>query len=336
MAGLGRRVRRFAVPGAGLSGRSVAQTVRVDLVGVALSVAAVALLTRSTGTRAVVAAGVLAGLAMLCKQTFIAALIAGTLWQWRDWPKGGCVLRLGAAHLRDPVPVARSDDQWRVSSEHGGGEREPVPSIHRRWTPADVPGNAVAAAAPGAGLPGSPAAMADQRFTAARPVLGSVESAAGAGDRQGRRERQLLDRVRGCDRDPGRARCGVGAELVQERRRSRGRSRADPGAGNDGEWSRRSEGDGPDNSFGHRNGARILDECRIRRAGRSGATRAGRCSPSQWTSSCWPVGRCCSSRSSTTCCWMLVAGNPTPWSPVSATARSVWWSSATRSRWAPG
>lgn len=75
---------------------------RVDLVGVALSVAAVALLTRSTATRAVVAAGVLAGLAMLCKQTFIAAVLAGTLWQWRDWPKAGAFF--GSALLTVAIP----------------------------------------------------------------------------------------------------------------------------------------------------------------------------------------------------------------------------------------
>jgi len=58
---------------------------RVDLVGVALSVAAIAVLARSSAPRAVVAASVLAGLAMLCKQTLIAAALAGTVWQWREW-----------------------------------------------------------------------------------------------------------------------------------------------------------------------------------------------------------------------------------------------------------
>jgi hypothetical protein len=69
---------------------------RVDLVGVALSVAAVAVLARSVSTRALLAAGVLAGLAVLCKQTFVAALLAGTLWQWRDWRRAGafCVTAL--------------------------------------------------------------------------------------------------------------------------------------------------------------------------------------------------------------------------------------------------
>jgi hypothetical protein len=77
---------------------------RVDLVGVALSVAAVALLTRSTGTRAILAAGVLAGLAVLCKQTFIAAWIAGTLWQWRDWRRAGAFF--GSALLTFAIPCA--------------------------------------------------------------------------------------------------------------------------------------------------------------------------------------------------------------------------------------
>jgi len=75
---------------------------RVDLVALALSVAAVALLARRTGTRAVVAAGVLAGLALLCKQTFVAALIAGTLWHWRDWPMLGAFL--GSALLTFALP----------------------------------------------------------------------------------------------------------------------------------------------------------------------------------------------------------------------------------------
>jgi hypothetical protein len=54
---------------------------RVDMLGVALSVAAVTVLSWSSSTRASVAAGVLAGLALLCKQTFVAALIAGAVWR---------------------------------------------------------------------------------------------------------------------------------------------------------------------------------------------------------------------------------------------------------------
>jgi hypothetical protein len=84
---------------------------RVDMLGVALSVAAIALLSwhsagptllsgRSGGPTllswhsagpTLVAAGVLAGLALLTKQTFLAALVAGTLWQIRDRPTSALV-----------------------------------------------------------------------------------------------------------------------------------------------------------------------------------------------------------------------------------------------------
>jgi hypothetical protein len=84
---------------------------RVDMLGVALSVAAIALLSwhsagptllsgRSGGPTllswhsagpVLVAAGVLAGLALLTKQTFLAALVAGTLWQIRDRPTSALV-----------------------------------------------------------------------------------------------------------------------------------------------------------------------------------------------------------------------------------------------------
>lgn len=56
---------------------------RVDMLGVALSLSAVVVLSWSSGTRALVVAGVLGGLAVLCKQTLVAALIAGVLWQPR-------------------------------------------------------------------------------------------------------------------------------------------------------------------------------------------------------------------------------------------------------------
>jgi len=72
---------------------------RVDLLGVALSIAAVAALSWSSATRAVIIAGVLAGLALLCKQTFVAALVAGALWRW---PKPG--LFIASALLTFIVP----------------------------------------------------------------------------------------------------------------------------------------------------------------------------------------------------------------------------------------
>jgi hypothetical protein len=74
---------------------------RVDMLGVALSVAAIALLSWHSGGPTLlswrgagptlVAAGVLAGLALLTKQTFLAALVAGTLWQIRDRPTSALV-----------------------------------------------------------------------------------------------------------------------------------------------------------------------------------------------------------------------------------------------------
>src|SRR5207244_10108857 len=53
---------------------------RVDLLGVALSLAAIAVLAWRNNIRAAVVAGFLAGLALLCKPTFFAALLAGGLW----------------------------------------------------------------------------------------------------------------------------------------------------------------------------------------------------------------------------------------------------------------
>jgi hypothetical protein len=55
---------------------------RVDVLGVALSVAAVALLDRRRGTSTILVAGVLAGLALLCKQTLVSALLAGAMVLW--------------------------------------------------------------------------------------------------------------------------------------------------------------------------------------------------------------------------------------------------------------
>jgi hypothetical protein len=56
---------------------------RVDLLGVALSLGAVATLFGGTTRRRVLLGGLLAGLAILTKQTFIAAALAGTVWLWQ-------------------------------------------------------------------------------------------------------------------------------------------------------------------------------------------------------------------------------------------------------------
>lgn len=53
---------------------------RVDVLGVALSLGAIAALAHGTTRRHLVAAGALAGLALLTKQSLFAAAIAGTLW----------------------------------------------------------------------------------------------------------------------------------------------------------------------------------------------------------------------------------------------------------------
>ncbi|HEX8969705.1 MAG TPA: hypothetical protein VF937_17610, partial [Chloroflexota bacterium] len=61
---------------------------RVDLVGIALSFAAILVLTGGNGRRQLLAAGVLAGLALLTKQTLFAATLAGTIWLWHsNWRK---------------------------------------------------------------------------------------------------------------------------------------------------------------------------------------------------------------------------------------------------------
>ncbi len=66
---------------------------RVDVLGVALSVAAIAVLGRDDRTSTIVVAGVFAGLAVLCKQPFVAALIAGAVFQW---PKSGLIFPASA------------------------------------------------------------------------------------------------------------------------------------------------------------------------------------------------------------------------------------------------
>jgi hypothetical protein len=56
---------------------------RVDLLGVALSLGAIATLVGGTGPRRLILGGALAGLAVLTKQTLIAAELAGAVWLWR-------------------------------------------------------------------------------------------------------------------------------------------------------------------------------------------------------------------------------------------------------------
>jgi hypothetical protein len=77
---------------------------RVDTLGVALSVSAIAALSLGNGLRASLVAGILAGLAILCKQTFVAALAAGIVWQWTERQRliafvGGAVLVVGLPSL---------------------------------------------------------------------------------------------------------------------------------------------------------------------------------------------------------------------------------------------
>jgi hypothetical protein len=78
---------------------------RVDLLGTALSVASIAVLTWRSDRRGVIAAGLLAGLALLCKQTFFAALLAGTLWLFLGRPRRA-VLFAGVAGITLAIPCA--------------------------------------------------------------------------------------------------------------------------------------------------------------------------------------------------------------------------------------
>jgi hypothetical protein len=61
-----------------------------DVLGVALSVTSITLLAGRAGRARVVASGLLAGLAFLTKQTFVAAALAGVIWLWaRDRASAG-------------------------------------------------------------------------------------------------------------------------------------------------------------------------------------------------------------------------------------------------------
>jgi hypothetical protein len=62
-----------------------------DLLGVALSLGAVAALSGGTGRRRLALAASLAALAFLTKQTFVAAGLAGVLWLWRRDRQGAAV-----------------------------------------------------------------------------------------------------------------------------------------------------------------------------------------------------------------------------------------------------
>ncbi len=79
---------------------------RVDLLGVALSLAAIAVLTWRNNTRAAGVAGILAGLALLCKPTFFAALLAGGLWLFSSREKGSFLAFIVSAAFIFAVPCA--------------------------------------------------------------------------------------------------------------------------------------------------------------------------------------------------------------------------------------
>jgi len=75
---------------------------RVDVLAVALSLGAIVVLDRGTSTGHLVLAGVLAGLAVLTKQSYVAATLAGTVWLWSLGPRravlfGGIAAVLAAA-----------------------------------------------------------------------------------------------------------------------------------------------------------------------------------------------------------------------------------------------
>lgn len=70
---------------------------RVDMVAEVLSLGAIVVLARGSSLNHVLVAGVLAGLAVLTKQTYLAAAIAGTLWLWGIQPRRA--LAFGATTL---------------------------------------------------------------------------------------------------------------------------------------------------------------------------------------------------------------------------------------------
>jgi hypothetical protein len=75
---------------------------RVDMLGVALSVGTIGMLAGGTSKARLVGAGILAGLALLTKQTFFAATLAGLVWLWpMGWRRaclfGGTVVFLVAS-----------------------------------------------------------------------------------------------------------------------------------------------------------------------------------------------------------------------------------------------
>lgn len=71
--------------------------VRVDVMGVALSLAAIAVLTHGTSGRHLIAAGGFAGLALLTKQSLFAATVAGTLWLLTVSPRKSAAFAAAAA-----------------------------------------------------------------------------------------------------------------------------------------------------------------------------------------------------------------------------------------------
>src|SRR5207245_5041215 len=77
---------------------------RVDLLGVALSLATIAVLSERRGTPSIVAAGVLSGLAILSKQTFAAALLAGAAWLFFQQPRRHAFVFVGVAALTFGIP----------------------------------------------------------------------------------------------------------------------------------------------------------------------------------------------------------------------------------------
>src|SRR5207244_12287220 len=79
---------------------------RVDLLGVALSLAAIAVLTWRSNIRAAVVAGFLAGLALLWKPPFFAALLAGGLWLFLGSEHRTLPAVIGSPALFFPLPCA--------------------------------------------------------------------------------------------------------------------------------------------------------------------------------------------------------------------------------------
>ena len=307
---------------------------RVDTLGVALSVGAIAILAWRTSPPALVAAGVVAGLALLCKPTFFAALIAGSAWLF----------------LRDPRRV-RDVGLYAISGLVTFG----VPCLVLQVTTGALIQNTVeanvnpfyVAVARELGLEllrtqWLPLALAlvyvvvDRPWTSSHSRLlllywaASAVSLVGIG-KIGANHNYWIEfaaatamlAARGAASVVFRWRAGaaaiVGCLVVVLLAVQLG---------------------GPTQLFeslrGGRSDLRAALQAPPIQTSRTWSSACGwhpaTCLPNRWTSSCWAADRSCWNRSFTVSSWMLAAGAPIQWSTASVAATLAWWSSPIRWR----